>query len=332
MDPKKVLAKYCKASLGLTITAWVLVGLTVLMIILGIGAHVGAQDVEAVEFFPSESEVGSYVYIDVVGISPWLYKYDDAVYFSVEDTEGYLYTIRWTEAKRDKLTEYHTYWERDDDSVPMPEPIHLCGIASTVSKDTREALASVWDISELEYNQYFGTLFMNANSTPSSSESSPFWVMAMFFGIFGLLLLICTLAPNKTFNNSIKVLEAAGELDRAAEELSASEYVTIGKDRGRMTSRYLFGKGTGVIVRYSDIVWAYKQTQRRNFVNVNAFLIVNTLQYAGLQAVNFGRHDKKNEIEQALVFIAQRNPNTFIGYTQPNVVAYNELKMAAKQQ
>ena len=59
MDPKKVIAKYCGASLGLTIIAWIMVGLTVLMIILGITAHAGASDAVAEEFFPSDSEVGS---------------------------------------------------------------------------------------------------------------------------------------------------------------------------------------------------------------------------------------------------------------------------------
>lgn len=332
MDPKKVISKYCGTPLIVKILAFAMVGLTVLMIILGISAHTGASDAVAEEFFPSDSEVGSYVYIDVVGISPWLYKYDDAVYFSVEDTEGYLYTIRWTEAKRDKLTEYHAYWDREDDSMPMPEPIHLCGIASTVTNDTREALASVWDMSELDYNQYFGNLYMNANSTPSSSASGPYWAGAFFFGFMGVFLLLVTFGPAKVLKNSLNALEEAGELDRAAEELSAGEYVTIGKDKGRMTARYVFGKGTGVVVRYQDIAWAYKQNQRRNFVNVNSFLIVNTLKHTGLQAVNFGKYDKKNELEQALVYIAQRNPNAFIGYTQPNVVAYNKLKTAAKQQ
>ena len=332
MDAKKILAKYAKASAGLTVTGWICVALAAVLVITGLVAYSNAGNVEPQEFFPSESEVGSYVYIDVVGISPWLYKYDGAVYFSVEDYEGYLYTIRWTESKRDALTEYQEYWERESDDVTMPEPYRLCGIVQTTSSDTRESLAEVWDISELEYNQYFGTLYMNANSTPGSSSSSGHYVGAMFFGIIGLLFLLQTLKPNKDFKNSIKRLEEAGELERAAEELSSGEYITVGKDRARMTGRYIFGKGTGVIVRYGDILWCYKQTLRRNFINVNAFLIVNTAQHAGLTAVNFGKHDKKKELEQALVYIAQRNPNALIGYNQPNIVAYNELKMAAKQQ
>lgn len=333
MDAKKVLAKYVKSSPGFTITGWVCIALAVVIVIMGLVAYSSANDVEPQEFFPSESEVGSYVYIDIVGISPWLYKYDDAVYFSVEDSLGYLYTIRWTESMRDDLIEYQAYWERPEDSdMEMPEPLRVCGIAQTTSSDTRENLAQVWDISELEYNQYFGTLYMNANSTPGSSSSSGYYMGALFLGILGLLFLMQTIKPSKDFRNCVKALEEAGELEQAAEELSRGEYTTIGKDRGRMTSRYIFGKGTGVVVRYSDILWCYKQTLRRNFISVNAFLIVNTAKHAGLTAVNFGRHDKKNELEQALVYIAQRNPNAFIGYTQPNIVAYNELKRAAKQQ
>lgn len=96
MDAKKTIKAYIMPK------PWVRVMLVVMVAALAVCLTFGlltlnGEETEAVIFHPVDSETGVMAYIDVVGVSNWLYQYDDAVYYSVEDAEGYLYTVRLTD-------------------------------------------------------------------------------------------------------------------------------------------------------------------------------------------------------------------------------------------
>ena len=49
-----------------------------------------------------------------------------------------------------------------------------------------------------------------------------------------------------------------------------------------------------------------------------------------LAAINLGKTDKYEEIEQALRFIAEKNPSALIGYNSENRKLYKERRKAAE--
>jgi hypothetical protein len=135
---------------------------------------------------------------------------------------------------------------------------------------------------------------------------------------------------NINFNKTIQMLEQANLLDRAAAELNDSNNLIVGKDRARLSEHFLFGKGTGAVVPYSDIQWVYHVNHKRYFITVNCSLCISTLYRT--YTISYGKADKNNEMGHAVEvdLMAEHNPNILLGLNSANRRAYNERKKAAK--
>lgn len=327
MDAKKTIKKYICPGAWMAVLGWLLAAVLVVSLILGLATLTGTDSsAEAVEFYPDESPRGTTVYIDVVGVSSWLYQYDDAVYYSVEDAEGYLYTVRLSDTQYNAMTAQQAYWERADENEPVPAPYRLVGVAKDIPSNVRESLAQSWSITTAEYDQYFGTGYLNATTSAGQEASAGFFVVALVSGMFALLCLIFCMRAGKNAKKCLNQLEERCLLEKAAQQLEFTDgHTIIGKKRAILTQDFLFGKGTGVVVAYDDILWAYKQDQRRNFVVANSYLMIATRFMSAQGAIDLNRADRKGIIGDALVIIAQRNPKTLLGYTSENGKAYKAM-------
>ena len=327
MDAKKTIKKYICPGAWMSVLGWLLAAVTVVSLILGLATLTGTDSsAEAAEFYPDESPRGTTVYIDVVGVSTWLYRYDDAVYYTVEDAEGYMYTVRLSDAQYNAMTAQQAYWERADENEPVPAPYHLVGLAKDIPSDVRESLAESWSITTAEYDQYFGTGYLNATTSAGQEASAGFFFVALLSFIFALLCLIFSLRAGGNAKKCLRQLEERGLLEKAAEQLGYAEgHTVIGKKRGILTQDFLFGKGTGVVVAYDDILWAYQNDRRRNFVVVNCYLMVATSFMSAQGAIDLNRADRQGTIGYALSLIAQRNPRVLQGFTSENVQAYKAM-------
>lgn len=330
MDAKKALKKYLGANSVVCVIGWVLAAVTVCMVVLAALASTEGRD-EATRFHPLDSKSGSYVYLDVVGVSEWLYKVDSAVYYTAEDAEGYVYTVRLSNTEYNTMWSQRRYWDRESDDVEIPLPHRIYGVAQKISIGAKSNLCEVWGLTSSEYEDYFGTLYLNATTTPNEEKTAMYGVFALFSGMFALIILIVVMTPSGKLKKCLRRLEQNGQLERAAEQLESQARYTVGKDIARLSEEYIYGKGTGVVVRYDDIVWCYKQTIRRNFVVTNSNLLICTADLEKAPAIMIGGSDKNNEIEQALVMIGQKNPMALLGYSQENQKAYREWKKAMKQ-
>ena len=328
MDGKKVLAKYIKPSSVISTIALILAVAMVGLIVAGIIVNQDDPN-EAVWFTGIDNEVGEYVYLDVVGVSDWLVDYGDGdeVYYAAEDAQGYLYLVQLNKSQFNKMKTQQQFWNGE---TTTQEPYRLYGVAKKPKTDLLNTLYEVVEMTASEYEEYFGTQFINATTTPAKQDQAIWFVGAMFCGITALCLGAVTMSPNGAFKKCIKRLEENGQLERAAEQLESLERVTIGADMGRMSPNYLYGKNTGVVLAYEDIGWAYKKTIKRYFITVNAALIVCTVDGKEYSAVNYGRNDKFGDIENALMNIHEKNPRALIGFTKENQKAYKEMKKAAK--
>lgn len=328
MDGKKTLKKYLKPSSVISVIALVLVVAMVGLMIAGIAMNQEDPE-EAVWFTGIDNENGEYVYLDVVGVSDWLVDYGDGdeVYYAAQDTDGYLYLIQLTKSQFNKMKTQQQFWNGE---TTTEEPYRLYGIAKKPKTDLLNTLYEVVGMTASEYEEYFGTQYMNATTTPAKQDQAVWYIGAMFCGFIALFLGLVGLTPNGAFKKCVKRLEEKGQLERAAEQLESLERVTIGADVGRLSPNFLYGKNTGVVLAYEDIAWAYKKNIKRYFITVSASLMVCTPDGKEYAAVNYGRNDKFNDIENALMKIHEKNPKTLIGFTRENQLAYKELKKAAK--
>lgn len=315
MDAQKTIKKYILPNTMSTISI-ILVAVALVLAVIGITAMGGADDT-ALEFYPNESETGTMGYIDVVGVSDWLYQYDGATYYTAMDTEGYLYTVQLSDSQFKNLAPQFDYWMDENADAVMPDAFRLEGLVRDVTSDVRSTLAECWELTTVEYDQYFGTKFLDATSTTGQEAGAPWFFGALILGCFGLAFLLVSGRSKRNAKKCLKVLEEKNLLDRAAAQLENPVGQTvIGKNRGILTENFLFGKGTGMVVAYSDMIWVYQQDRKRNFVPVNSYLMVGTMATAVEAAVDLNRTDKEGVLSQAIMVISQRNPDAMIGYSK----------------
>lgn len=315
MDAQKTIKKYILPKTMSTISI-ILVVLALVCAVMGIAALGGADDT-ALEYYPNESAVGSMAYINVIGVSDWLYQNDEAIYYTAMDTEGYLYTVRLSDSQFKSLSAQFDYWmDENEDAIP-PAPFKLEGLVRDITSDIRSTLAECWEMTTVEYDQYFGNTFLDATSSPSEEASAPWFFGALLLGCFGLVFLLVSGRSKRNAKKCLRRLEELGLTERAAQQVEMADSNTIiGKNRGMLSRDFLFGKGTGMVVPYSDIIWAYQLDRKRNFVPVNSYLMVGTMATAVEGAIDLNRPDKQGCISEAMEIIAQRNPEAMIGYSK----------------
>lgn len=329
MDSKKIIKKYIMPGGLVSVGALVFSLLLVVTLVMGITA-LNAEVPDPVDFYPSETPVGVSAYIDVVGVSNWLYQYDEAVYYSVEDAYGYLYTVRLNDRQLKEMAAQTDYWNRTSETAPMPEPYRLVGVVQKTGSTVQESLAESWGISVAEYEEYFGVNFLNATTNVGAENSAPWFIGALFSFLFALLCLVFQLRAASVSKKCLKVLEERCLLEKAAQQLENAEgHFVVGKNRGVLTQDFIFGKGTGAVVPYGDVVWAYKQDQRRSFITCS-YLMVGTPWLGVESVIDLNNADKYGYISDALAMIAEKNPEALLGFSNENRKAYKAAAKAGK--
>lgn len=332
MDSKEILAKYLKPSKLLLVVGAVLVVFALVCVPMAFVAADNAQQEmgEPLQFDPNVNEYGQYCCIDVVGISNWLYKYDSATYYTAVDADWNMYTVQVSDSQYAQMSAQVQWWMSEDENEEMPAPYRLCGMVYNAGTDLRESVAQAWDIDASEYTLYFGATYLNANQDPVGNAVSP-WLVGGLVGVVMAVLFFALYLPGCfAFNKCIKALEEKNLLDAAAAELEYPENETLGKDRARMSRRFLFCKGTGVVVPYSDVQWAYRQNVKRYFViTVSSNLVLHTL-YGRFNALSLGGNDRVGSLDKVFAAIVQGNADVLIGYTAENTRTFNARRQAAK--
>ena len=330
MDSKKILAKYLKPSGAIAIIGWVLVIASVAMLIMGAlsASGVTANTGKAEEFDSFDSEKGAYVSLDVVGISDWVYKIDGVTYYVALDKWDYAYVVRVSESQLKKMEDQNDYFMEDD--VAMPRAYELKGIARKLSTADRNEIASVFEISSYESEDYFGVMYLDATATPGDDAFSMWLVGFIICVVLGIVFLLIGLPGSMNYKKCIANLEERGLLDAAAAELDSGECVQVGKDCGRLSRQFFFGKRSGMVLPYSDIQWLYRQNVKRNFITVAVNLIVSTDKMNQKIMLTYNGKNRDEELNKVFMAVAQNNPNVLLGYSSENQREYKARKNAAK--
>lgn len=325
MDAQKTIKKYVLKSWMKTIG--LVFCLAVLVFLVLAFTAMGAADNDAFEFYPNESETGSMAYIDVVGVSDWLYQYDDATYYTVLDAEGYLYTVRLSDSQFKNMKAQYDYWNEESEDAAVPEAYHLVGYVKRISTGARTNIASVWQITTTEYDQYFGEKYIDATTSVGAQNAAPWFFGALMSFLLGGLFLMVYNRSGRNAKKCLKRLEELGLTEKAAEQLENTTFHTVvGKNKGVLSQDFLFGKGTGMVVLYSDILWCYQLNRKVNFVPANSYLMVGTMATAVEAAIDLNRNDRKGVIAEAITIIAQQNPNAMVGYSKEYASTFSAMR------
>lgn len=332
MDSKKILQKYAQPSKVLLILAAVLLVVALACIPMMIMSTSNAEEEAGApaKFDSVRSESGDYCYIDVIGISNWLYKYDSATYYTAMNSNGDLFTVRVSDSDFKAMQAQYDWWMSEDEDEAPPAPYRLKGIAYSTGSTLKDSIAQSWEITQSEYTEAFGTMYLNACQNPGENAMSGWLFVALMCGITALVLFVCYLPGCSTFKKCLKALEEKNLLDAAASELENPENIRIGKDQARLSRRFLFCKHNGVAVPYTDVLWVYRQNVKRYFViTVSSTLVIHTA-YGQFNCMAVNGSDKKNELGPVFSAIAQANPDVLIGYTGENQREFNARRKAAK--
>ena len=115
---------------------------------------------EPVHFIDAMGSDGTPAYIDLIGISDWVYRDGGKRYYAAED-ESYFYIVSVTDEQLAEMEEEQVYWDRDEDSEDPPV-YHLTGVMGTIDSDTREAFKEVFDLNDEDFDYYFGDDYLDA--------------------------------------------------------------------------------------------------------------------------------------------------------------------------
>ena len=175
---------------------------------------------------------------------------------------------------------------------------------------------------------------MNSKKT-ISSFINPNWVLMIILmlipivNFFALIVLLCNSLPAAMrAKKCLSALESRGELDAAASELASSNSRKYINDKVVLTDNYMFCKGTGVVLSYSDILWAYRHRNTTSFlfipIKVQDSLCVAAKGMKPRMVATMGK-DKTEQIKNAIVDIYNHNNNCIIGYNNEAIAKYKEL-------
>ena len=123
-------------------------------------------------------------------------------------------------------------------------------------------------------------------------------------------------------------LEDSGTLEKAAAEMMSANARYLIKGKVIFTENYIFCKCTGWVLRYDEILWAYKY--KLTDYTIVASRVSDSLELAiegikePIDVVTIGK-DKDHEIEIAILEIYRHNKHCLIGYTDENIRKYKEM-------
>lgn len=229
-------------------------GVTLMLVVLGTAFMLNRGTAKSEKFDALFSEKETYSYIDVVAASDWVYeyKYNDTkmTFYVVEDTDGYLSFATISDKDMANMHAQQLYW--NDETGTPPEPYRIYGIAWPLdsSKRTYLELYNATDLESLEdFEDWFGVMYLDCGYNPLEETGWLFFLIALFTGLFFMIMFIC-LAPQliKT-RKSIKILKDENLIDEAYEELSSTSAIgpcVIGK-------RFFFVRNKGVAVPMEKI-------------------------------------------------------------------------------
>ncbi|MEA4911380.1 MAG: hypothetical protein VB092_02050 [Oscillospiraceae bacterium] len=332
MESRKALEKYLKASNATLIAAIICAALCVACIVGAAVSEASYVKPQAEPFYPAETPVGDYAYIDAVLVSNWLYKTDSGTYYSVMDADRYWYTACLSDTQFAAMSAQYNYFMTGTEDDPAPDAYRISGLCARASSEIAEALANAWSMQDAdEYYTNFGPYYLNATSQPSSDTGGIFMLVALFSGLMALFMFLSALPKNRTTKKCLARLDSLGLLDAAADQLTAPDNVAYRTQNIMLSRDFVYSPASGAVLRYEDIFWSFMRIQRIYFIK-SAETLVAAAAFCGQVNLAVNPVGKKyaGTLEQIMQQMAQRNPQMRLGFVRDNIDAFNAYRKQEK--
>ena len=268
-----------------------------------------------------KTEEDAYTYVDV-NIKPYLFAVyetdgveENSKYYLAMDSENYLYILYMREDK---------YKEFDLETIEE-NPIRVTGLTKKISNDIKElAIESYNELMEDEYlnndnfSEYVGTVYLDMVSP--INDSSLYYIGAFLSGFFALLIIIIyivIIVKNKKIFKKMPEEELAS-IDAELSGMESSEYSNM---KFYLLKDYVVDMGNNiVIIKYSDILWAYPFEQRYNGLLIKKCIRLIDKNNKMHEVANTKLLDKnKDEVLQDILHkLQEKNQNIILGFTKEN--------------
>ncbi len=211
-----------------------------------------------------------------------------------------------------------------ESSVPQPEPYRVYGYAKTTGSTVARQLAETWGIEKDDYLAQYGKVLLDTNATDESGVTMGAVLGGFIALLIGLIFVLALVPAEQNAAKCLRALEARGLTQRAAGQLESEANLVIGKDEGRLSQEFLYGRKTGIVVPYDSILWCYRRVTRQNFSTVSTSLILCTRDMKKKAAIVLSGKDKDDVLNRAMLVIAAHNPTVLLGFTNENASAYRQ--------
>lgn len=320
-SPKILLAILCASALIL-IAAWGVMGMDL-------------SRGEALPFDPvNVTQEGKYVSLEVIGIDDWSAERGNEYYYVAQGSDTLLYLVRISQSDFNAMQTQYNYWVSTISDVPAaepasPVPLVISGYSTALPDDILAAVAQTYSYSEEEMAGYLGDYYLDAVGGTYSQNRQALLFFAVVCAFIALVIAFSVWKKNKNIEKSLTSLEQSGQLLSAWNELSACRYNDSGEGID-LTEHYIFAKGNGEIISYSDIVWAYEHLIRRRFTVVNRYVLLCLKDNTKRAVMPLKNRQTVNE--RILAAIAEKNPAAMLGYSKENKQKYKEMSKGSGSQ
>lgn len=293
-------------------------------------------------------ETEKYAYFDVQGLSDEVAIYGDVEneYSSENDryyigiNEGYMYILDLDFDTIDLLKPWQDYTFSEDENPVQPEPVKIYGMTESISSDLKklvldyynEGIEEEYQISETEFENYFGSVLLNVRREPVDTSAQGLIIFGAAFVIIIIFIVHMSMLVEK--NRVKKYLkkneyeeDLARQLDDFVEEKHYKDKVILTKDFF-VDIKY----GALAVFKYSDLKWIHIHNVKTYGVTASSSFIV----YLKDGKTKMGCAEIKGapteEFLGILNRICEKAPSDCLkGYTPENVKAFREYKKELKK-
>lgn len=283
---------------------------------------------EAQPFDPVNGEQeGKYVSLEVIGIDNWSAAKGEEYYYVAQGSDKLLYLVRMTQDDFESMQKQYEYWTSTGSDEATAEPIEpvpleLKGYSTAFPDQILETVAETYGDSVEDMANYLGEYYLDTNMAMRNRNYLILPVTAGICAVIALLIILSDRQKKKKLEKSMAALEQRGQLLNAWNEFSLHSSDDP-KNDPILTDNYIFARNSGDIIPYRDIVWAYKHIIRRNFIEINSFVVCYMRDKTSHQLMPL--RNKKRTNDMILSVIAERNPAVLLGYTKENRSRYKEM-------
>ena len=294
----------------------VLAALTAVFLLLGLFIN-GAGKKDAKRLAEHKEDIGAYPYLDVAAFDEWVCTYNDETYYVLFDSSGEAYLSVVSDGVMKKMERKAT--EVEDYTHYFDENYRMYGLVKSVNCTVFGYVEDVYGLSDDQYVQYFGKCYFNTTENPNTNTAWMWWTFSTFSGIFAAVFCIIWLGTEIPFRKETRDYseEEFAEAARMLDETDKKQNIIFGEN-------YLISRGSGILVRYSDIVWIHLVDSYYNGVYMGRGVRVHTRKRNSLK-IYPRKNGSQQELTDIMNTVSEKNPEVLVGYSKENKKMYDSL-------